>query len=112
MDMRITCIASSILCLCCQIALAEELPSSDGVPSYELLSKYYSLPGTKRIFLHQPCDYKIVEARPDLKFLMKDATATDLSPTGFGFILIVDGKPESFDFKRTEQHFAWVHFRC
>jgi hypothetical protein len=56
--------------------------------------------------LHQPCDYKIVEARPDLKFLMKDATATDLSPTGFGFILIVDGKPESFDFKRTEQHFA------
>ena len=103
---RITCVAYSILFLCCRIAPAEGLPSGDGVPSYELLSKHLSLPGTKRIFLQQPCDYKIVEGRPDLKFLMKDATATDLSPTGFGFILIVDGKPQSFDFKRTEQHFA------
>ncbi len=34
---------------------------------------------------------------------MQDATSESLFPTGFGFVLVKDGKPESFDFERTEQ---------
>ncbi|HUT33664.1 MAG TPA: hypothetical protein VNE39_09305 [Planctomycetota bacterium] len=74
------------------------------VPSFLWAAKLFPLPGTKRIYLHQPCDYRIVQARPDLKFQMKPATRGG-EVTGFGFVIVKGGQPESFDFTRTQQQF-------
>jgi hypothetical protein len=103
MNTKAACAAFSMLWLCCQLGLGQGPTKHREVPSFGALSKLYPLPGAKRIFLQQPGDYKIVEARPDLKFQMKDATAESLLPTGFGFVLVKGDKPESFDFQRTEQ---------
>ena len=76
-------------------------------PSYNAMASLTPLPGTKRIYLQQPCDYKIVTARPDLKFLVYAATgsADPMYLTGYGFIIARDSKAVSFDYNHTEQLF-------
>ena len=66
--------------------------------------RFYSAPGNRRAFLQQSCDDRIVVARPDLKFQLYNSRV-DYFKTGFGFALLVDGKPLSFDFDRVEQRF-------
>ncbi len=76
-------------------------------PSYSAMASLTPLPGTKRIYLQQPCDYKIVTARPDLKFVVYDATssADPMYLTGYGFVIAGDSKAVSFDYNHTEQIF-------
>lgn len=74
------------------------------VPSYETVSALFPLPGTKRIYLHQPCDTMIVEARPDFKLMMKRACGGG-PVTGFGFVLSGTGQAGSFDYTHTRQQF-------
>ena len=74
------------------------------VPSYETVSALFPLPGTKRIYLHQPCDTMIVEARPDLKLMMKRALGGG-PVTGLGFVLSGAGQEGNFDYTRTRQQF-------
>ncbi len=76
-------------------------------PSYNAMASLTPLPGTKRIYLQQPCDYKIVTARPDLKFLVYAATssADPMYLTGYGFVIARDSKAVSFDYNHTEQIF-------
>jgi len=81
---------------CCQ--------AEGDVPSMDWAGKLFPAPGTKRIYLQQPCDEKIVEARPDLKILMKNATQGGYV-TGLGFVILQDNRPESFDFTKTRQTF-------
>ncbi len=82
------------------VAGAAEPGTDAGVPSFSWAAKLFPLPGTKRIYLHQPCDYRIVQARPDLKFQMKPATGGG-PITGLGFVILKEGQPESFDLPRT-----------
>lgn len=76
-------------------------------PSYSAMAAITPLPATKRIYLQQPCDYKIVTARPDLKFLLYAATssADPMYLTGYGFVIARDSKAVSFDYNHTEQLF-------
>jgi hypothetical protein len=74
------------------------------VPSYETVSALFPLPGTKRIYLHQPCDTMIVEARPDLKLTMKRALGGG-PVTGLGFVLSGAGQEGNFDYTRTRPQF-------
>jgi hypothetical protein len=81
------------------------------VPSYAKVSQWFPLPGSKRIYLHQPCDREIVEARPDMKILMKRATG-DGPVTGGGFVLLGDKASQdanqsvaSLDFTKTRSQF-------
>lgn len=76
-------------------------------PCYETVSALFPPPGTKRVYLHQPRDFMIVEARPDLKLIMKRALG-GAPATGLGFALLnggADGRPASFDYPRTRQQF-------
>ena len=77
----------------------------NGIPSYASAAGHFPAPGTKRFYLHQPCDYKIVQGRPDLKFQIKSAIQAEYV-TGYGFVLLDDGKPVSFDFTRCGQQFV------
>ncbi|MBA4388398.1 MAG: hypothetical protein C0404_10480 [Verrucomicrobia bacterium] len=74
------------------------------VASLEEARRFYPAPGNRRAYLQQPCDTRIVVARPDLKFQLYNALCAGLK-TGFGFVLLVDGKPVSLDFDRVEQRF-------
>ncbi|MCL4402329.1 MAG: hypothetical protein M1436_06680 [Acidobacteria bacterium] len=78
-------------------------------PSYSAMAALTPLPGTKRIYLQQPCDYKIVTARPDLKFQIYNALspvpADAMHVTGYGFVIVRGSKAVSFDYGNTEQHF-------
>jgi hypothetical protein len=76
-------------------------------PSYNAMASLTPLPGTKRIYLQQPCDYKIVTARPDLKFLLYAATssADPMYLTGYGFVIARDSKAVSFNYNHTKQIF-------
>lgn len=74
-------------------------------PSYAAATKLFPPPGTKRIYLQQPCDDRIVQGRPDLKFQMKPAIGQQ-TIVGVGFVILKEGRPESFEFDRTEQQFA------
>jgi len=78
-------------------------------PSYSAMAALTPLPGTKRIYLQQPCDYKIVTARPDLKFQIYNAispkSVQTVFVTGFGFVIIRNSKAISFDYSNTEKHF-------
>ncbi len=77
-------------------------------PTFSKMAALTPLPGTKRIYLQQPCDYKIVIARPDLKFQIYNAinpTARSVHATGYGFVIAGDSAARSFDYRRTEQHF-------
>ncbi len=67
--------------------------------------RLYPLPGNRRAYLHQPCDYKTVVVRPDMKFQMHDAIGESYYRTAFGLVLLHDGRPVSFDFDRVEQSF-------
>ena len=67
-------------------------------------ARFYPAPGNRRAYLQQPCDTRIVVAQPDLKFQLCNTRAAGFK-TGFGFVLLVDGKPVSFDFERVEQRF-------
>jgi hypothetical protein len=66
-------------------------------------------PGTKRIYLQQPCDYKSVAARPDLKFQMYHAIdppgTRTLHVNGYGFVRARGAEAVSFPYERTEQRF-------
>ena len=75
------------------------------IPSFAGVSKHFPAPGTKRFYLHQPCDYKIVQGRPDLKFQIKNATGNEYV-TGYGFVILKQNRAESFDFMRTRQQFV------
>jgi hypothetical protein len=66
--------------------------------------RLYPAPGNRRAYLHQPCDYKTVTARPDLKFQTLSATGGTYYRTGFGFVLLKGGRAVSFDFDRVAQH--------
>ncbi len=78
----------------------------DLVPSYSSVASITPLPGTKRIYLQQPCDYKIVTARPDMKFQLYDATPEkSRRVNGYGFVIAHDSDVLSFDFDKTEQRF-------
>ena len=76
-------------------------------PTYSAMAAITPLPATKRIYLQQPCDYKIVTARPDLKFLIHAATssADPMYLTGYGFVTVRESKAVSFDYHHTEQLF-------
>ena len=76
-------------------------------PTYSAMAAITPLPATKRIYLQQPCDYKIVTARPDLKFLIYAATssADPMYLTGYGFVTVRESKAVSFDYHHTEQLF-------
>ncbi|MGH9326390.1 MAG: hypothetical protein ACRD2B_06860 [Terriglobia bacterium] len=67
------------------------------------------LPGTQRIYLQQACDYKIVTARPDLKFLIYDAispvSVQSMHLTGYGFVIARDSMAVSFDYNNANQCF-------
>lgn len=67
------------------------------------------LPGTQRIYLQQACDYKIVTARPDLKFLICDAispvSVQSMHLTGYGFVIARDSMAVSFDYNNANQCF-------
>ena len=82
-----------------------ELGDDSEVPSFDNAASRFPLPGTKRIYLQQPGDYKIVQARPDFKLQMKSATFREYV-TGFGFVILKNDKVESFDFERTQQQFV------
>ena len=75
------------------------------INSFEKASRQYAASGNKRAYLQQPCDSRIVAARPDLKLQLYNALAGCFR-TGFGFVLLNDGAPESFDFTQTKQRFA------
>lgn len=92
--------------MACPPALGENpREGADGL-SLAAASKLYPLPGTKRVFLHRPADYKIVTARPDLKLQIKNATTGGgLHLTGYGFVLVGKDGLESFDFDRTRLRF-------
>jgi len=79
--------------------------TGDAVSSYADAAGRFPVPGTKRFYLQQPCDYKIVQGRPDLKFQIKSAIQPEY-PTGYGFVLLRDDRPVSFDFERTRQRFV------
>ena len=76
-------------------------------PSYCAMAALTPLPATKRIYLQQPCDYKIVTVRPDLKFLVYAATgsADPMYLTGYGFVIARDSKAVSFEYNNTKQLF-------
>jgi hypothetical protein len=76
-------------------------------PSYCAMAALTPLPATKRIYLQQPCDYKIVTVRPDLKFLVYAATgsADPMYLTGYGFVIARDSKALSFEYNNTKQLF-------
>ena len=76
-------------------------------PSYSAMAALTPPPATKRIYLQQPCDYKIVTSRPDLKFLVYAATssADPMYLTGYGFVIARDSKAVSFDYNHAEQLF-------
>jgi hypothetical protein len=58
-------------------------------PAFAAIAGLYPRPRSKRVFLHQPADVCIVEARPDLTFLIKDAVSPqgDHPLAGFGFLI-------------------------
>ena len=90
-----------------QMAVGEEAAGDSDAPSFAGVSRLFPLPGTKRMYLHQPSDYKIVEARPDMKLLMKNATGGGYV-TGLGFVILNHGQDkriESLDFAKTHQQF-------
>jgi hypothetical protein len=78
-------------------------------PSYSAMAALTPPPGTKRIYLQRPCDYKIVTARPDLKFQIYNAISPDsvrtMHVTGYGFVIVGNSKAVSFDYTNTEQRF-------
>jgi hypothetical protein len=78
--------------------------SETNIASLSDAHRNYPAPGNKRAYIHQSCDNRIVTARPDLKFQIYNALSGRFK-TGFGFVLLVDGKPEAFDFERVEQRF-------
>lgn len=102
----LTLAIAATLALGNDFAVAAEQPVAE-TPSFAGVAQRHPLPGTKRVYLQQPCDEKIVEARSDLKLMMKHATAGGYV-TGFGFA-ILGSKPEqavaSFDFDKTQQQF-------
>lgn len=67
-------------------------------------ARFYPAPGTRRAYLHQPCDNRIVVARPDLKFQIYNSLDASYK-TGFGLALHQPGQLDSFDFTRVEQRF-------
>lgn len=79
------------------------------IPTFQEMAALTAGPRTKRCYLQQPCDYKIVTARPDLKFQVYNATRPQPSraahATGYGFVIMRDGAPVSFNFENTEQRF-------
>lgn len=75
-----------------------------GVSTMEEAARLYPAPGNKRAYLQQPCDHRIVAARPDLKFQLHHALVARYK-TGFGFVLMVAGKPVPFDFEQVDQKF-------
>lgn len=83
------------------------LPFDDTMPpSYAAMSAITPLPGSKRIYLQQPCDHRIITVRPDLKFLTYEA-APDHSGlvVGYGFVIVSDSSVVSFDYETMEQSF-------
>lgn len=77
------------------------------VPSYAAILQRFPLPGTKRVYLHQPCDYKLVEARPDFRILTQPALGQgDRYRTAFGFALLKQEHVEPFDYRTTRQQLA------
>ena len=98
-------LAGSALALDARDGGLERLKGKEAeVPSYETVSALFPSPGTKRIYLHQPCDTMIVEARPDLKLMMKRALGGG-PVTGLGFVLAGAGQEGNFDYTRTRQQF-------
>jgi hypothetical protein len=81
------------------------LDSKTQTASYDSAAKLFPAPGSKRFYLHQPSDYKIVQGRPDLKFQIKNATNKEYV-TGYGFVILKGKTAESFNFKRSRQQFA------
>lgn len=74
------------------------------VNSFPEACRLYPKPGNRRAYLQQPCDYRIVAGQPDLKFQLYNVFSANFK-TGFGFVLLENGKPASFDFDRVEQKF-------
>jgi hypothetical protein len=78
-------------------------------PSYSAMAALTPLPGTRRIYLQQPCDHKIVIARPDLKFQIYNAISPvpieSMHLTGYGFVIAHNSKAVSFNYDNTEQRF-------
>lgn len=79
------------------------------IPDFSQMAALAPRPATKRVYLQQPCDYKIVTARPDLKFQIYDAAGlASMESTfisGYGFILIDNSLVTSFDYQRTMHSF-------
>lgn len=106
--MRCKALAAALLmvAVACPSGRGENPPANSESPSLAAVSHLYVRPGTKRVFLHQPADYKIVTARPDLKLQIKSATAAgELHPTGYGFVIVDGGKLQSFAFDRGQLRF-------
>lgn len=79
------------------------------IPDFSKMAALAPRPGTKRVYLQQPCDYKIVTARPDLKFQMYDAaepaSKRGTLVTGYGFVLMDGSTAISFDYQNTRLSF-------
>lgn len=111
MKKRIMRLVILIICMPVCVVYAQGLEDGSSVntysatPSFAGAARQFPIPGSKRFYLHQPCDYKIVQGRPDLKFQMKNATSKEYV-TGYGFVILKNNRPESFDFKRTTQQFV------
>ena len=96
---------SGLLAACGFIGIREGLTNESEIPSFDNAAKLFPRPGSKRIYIHQPCDYKIVQVRPDFKLQIKDAIRHEYV-TGFGFVILKGNQVKSFDFNRTRQVFV------
>ncbi len=100
-----------IICMPVCFLYAQDLDTSlsanidSEIPSFAGAASKFPAPGSKRFYLHQACDYKIVQGRPDMKFQIKNATRKEYV-TGYGFVILENNHKESFDFKRTRQQFV------
>ncbi len=75
-------------------------------PSYAAMSAITPLPGSKRIYLQQPCDHRIITVRPDMKFLTYEAAPQQSGMVvGYGFVIVNDSSVVSFDYETMEQSF-------
>ncbi len=123
-----SCAAAAVACVGGKVARAEELRKKIRInrlvkpwprppvtpltfdkttpPSYAAMSAITPLPGTKRIYLQQPCDHRIITVRPDMKFLTYAAAPKHSGQVvGYGFVIINDSSVVSFDYETMEQSF-------
>ncbi|MBP1990690.1 hypothetical protein [Paenibacillus eucommiae] len=77
--------------------------------NFNSISGLYPRTRSKRIYIHRPLDETLVEVRPDLTVLIKDAFGRKGSlRRGYGFAFAASSeKPQFLDYKKVEQAFLF-----